>query len=127
MSHPHHHGGNRPAGDSRARAAERRLRKRVVWLLTAALIPVVAALVVGAVVLWPHHTLDTATLEGVTGDAKGTTYVAARTDQVTPFDCQSIGSGPGSKVKCAHLTVTLTSGPDQGKREKIDIDPTVLK
>jgi uncharacterized membrane protein len=127
MSHPHHHGGSRPAGDSRARAAERRLRQRVVWLLTAALVPVVAALVVGAVVLWPHHTLDTATLEGVTGDAKGTTYVAARTDQVTPFDCQSIGSEPGSKVKCAHLTVTLTSGPDKGKREKIDIDPTVLK
>jgi uncharacterized membrane protein len=113
--------------DGRSRAAERRLRQRVVWLLTAALIPVVAALVLGAVVLWPHHTLDTATLEGVTGDAKGTTYVAARTDQVKPFDCQGVGSGPGVKVRCAHVTVTLTSGPDKGKHQKLDVDPTVLK
>ena len=127
MSHPHHHIGSRPAGDSQSRAAERRLRRRVVWLLTAALVPVVAALVVGAVSLWPHHTLDAATLAGVTGDAKGTTYVAARTDQVTPFACQSIGSGPGTKVNCAHVTVTLTSGPERATRVKIDIDPTVLK
>jgi uncharacterized membrane protein len=127
VSHPHHHGGSRPTGDGRSRAAERRLRQRVVWLLTAALIPVVAALVIGAVVLWPHHTLDTASLGGLTGDAKGTTYVAARTDQVKPFDCQSIGSGPGIKVKCAHITVTLTSGPDKGKHQTFDVDPTVLK
>jgi uncharacterized membrane protein len=127
MSHPHHHGGGRTIAVGRTRAAERRLRQRVVWLLVGALVPVVAALVVGAVVLWPHHTLDTATLEGVTGDAKGTTYVTARTDQVKPFACQGVGSGPGIKVKCAHLTVTLTSGPDRGKHEKIDIDPTVLK
>jgi uncharacterized membrane protein len=127
MSHPHHHGGSRPRGDSRSRAAERRLRQRVVWLLAGVLVPVVAALVVGAVVLWPHHRLDTATLEGVTGDAKGTTYVAARTVQVKPFDCQGVGSGPGTTVKCAHVTVTLTSGPDRGKHEKVDIQPTVLK
>jgi uncharacterized membrane protein len=63
----------------------------------------------------------------LTGDAKGTTYVAARTDQVKPFDCQSIGSGPGIKVKCAHITVTLTSGPDKGKHQTFDVDPTVLK
>ena len=103
------------------------MRRRVAWLLTAALIPVVAALVVGAVVLWPNSTLDTATLVGVTGDAKGTSYVAARTDQVTPFACQGIGSGPGTTVKCAHVTVTLTSGPERPQRVKIDIDPTVLK
>jgi uncharacterized membrane protein len=127
MSHPHHHGGSPPIGDSRSRAAERRLRQRVVWLLTAALVPVVAALVVGAVILWPDHTLDAASLEGVTGDVKGTTYVAARTDQVTPFDCQGIGSGPGTTVRCAHLTVALTSGPDRGKQVKVDVQPTVLK
>jgi hypothetical protein len=116
MSHPHQRG-SRPAGDSQTQAAERRLRRRVAWLLTAALIPVVAALVVGAVVLWPNSTLDTATLVGVTGDAKGTSYVAARTDQVTPFACQGIGSGPGTTVKCAHVTVTLTSGPEAPTRE----------
>jgi uncharacterized membrane protein len=128
MSHPHHHGGSPPPiGDSRPQAAERRLRRRVVWLLAAALVPVVAALVVGAVVLWPHHTLEAADMAGVTGDVKGTTYVGARTDRVTPFACQSIGSGPGTKVKCAHLAVTLTSGPDQGNGEKIDVDPTVVK
>jgi uncharacterized membrane protein len=127
MSHPHHHGGSPPVGDSRSRAAERRLRRRVVWLLIAALVPVVAAIVVGAVLLWPHHTLQVSELEGVTGDVKGTTYLAARTDRVTPFACQSTGSGPGTKVKCAHLTVTLTSGPDRGTQKKIDVDPTVVK
>ena len=50
MSHPHHHGGSRLRGGSRSRAAERRLRQRVVWLLTAALVPVVAALVIGHVI-----------------------------------------------------------------------------
>jgi uncharacterized membrane protein len=128
MSHPHHHGGSPvPIGDSRSRAAERRLRRRVVWLLTAALVPVVAALVVGAVVLWPHNTLKAAELEGVTGDVKGTIYVSARTDRVTPFDCQGVGSGPGTTVRCAHLAVTVTSGPDEGKRVKVDIQPTDLK
>jgi uncharacterized membrane protein len=111
---------------SQSRAAERRLRHRVVWLLAAALVPVVAALVAGAIALWPHHTLDTATLEGVTGDAKGTSYVEARTDRVTPFGCGGVETGP-LKVECAHLSVTLTSGPDRSKSAKIDIDPTVLK
>jgi uncharacterized membrane protein len=98
-----------------------------VWLLTGALVPVVVALVVGAVVLWPDHTLDTASLGGLTGDTKGTTYEAARTDQVKPFDCQSVGSGPGIKVTCAHITATLTSGPEKGQHQKFDVDPTVLK
>ena len=46
------------------------LHRRVVWMLTAALVPVVTALVLGAVALWPHGEIDTETLQGVTGDVK---------------------------------------------------------
>jgi uncharacterized membrane protein len=96
------------------------------WLLAGVLVPVVAALVVGAVVLWPHGSTTTASLEGITGDAPGTRYVSARAEQVEPFACQGVGSGPGTTVVCAHVTARITSGPDRGKSAKVDVEPTVV-
>ena len=110
-----------------ARRDEARLRVRVMWLLVATLVPVVAALGIGAVVLWPHSDTGSVTLAGVTGDAPGTIYVTGRTTRVVPFDCQGVGSGPGTPVRCAHLTVQLDNGPDRGERVTVDVDPTVRK
>ena len=103
------------------------MRVRVMWLLVAVLAPVVVAIVVGAVALWPSSDSGHVSLAGVTGDAPGTRYLTARTVSVTPFDCQGVGSGPGTSVRCAHLAVRLTSGPEQGRRVTVDIDPTVRK
>jgi uncharacterized membrane protein len=46
---------------------------------------------------------------------------------VTPFDCLGVGSSADTKVRCAHLSVRLTSGPDTGKTIKVDVDPTVQR
>jgi uncharacterized membrane protein len=97
------------------------------WLLVAVLVPVVAAVVLGAVALWPSSDSGNVSLAGVTGDAPGTQYLTARTVSVKPFDCQGVGSGPGTSVQCAHLAVRLTSGPEEGERVTVDIDPTVRK
>jgi hypothetical protein len=84
-NHGHTHGppeaaaGQRPPMDRRARAAEARLRVRVMWLLVAVLVPVVAAVIFGAVELWPSSDSGKVSLAGVTGDAPGTQYLTART------------------------------------------------
>jgi uncharacterized membrane protein len=111
----------------RTRVAEARMRVRVMWLLVAMLVPVVAAVVLGAVALWPSSDSGHVSLAGVTGDAPGTQYLTARTVSVKPFDCQGVGSGPGTSVLCAHLVVRLTSGPENGKRVTVDVDPTVRR
>jgi uncharacterized membrane protein len=132
-NHGHTHGppeaaaGQRPPMDRRARAAEARLRVRVMWLLVAVLVPVVAAVIVGAVELWPSSDSGKVSLAGVTGGAPGTQYLTARTVSVKPFDCEGVGSTPGTSVQCAHLAVRLTSGPEEGHRVTVDIDPTVRK
>jgi uncharacterized membrane protein len=97
------------------------------WALAAVLVPVVVALVAGAVVLWPSSSTGDVSLSGVTGDVTGTRFVNGRVLRVEPFDCQGVGSGPGTTVKCAHLTVTVTSGPDRGDRVKVEVDPPVQK
>jgi uncharacterized membrane protein len=134
MSHNHHshsHVGSgsvqRTPMSRRARVAEARMRVKVMWLLVAVLVPVVAAVVLGAVVLWPSSDSGSVSLAGVTGDAPGTQYLTGRTLSVKPFDCQGVGSGPGTSVQCAHLAVRLTSGPEEGQRVTVDIDPTVRK
>jgi uncharacterized membrane protein len=134
MSHDHHghaHVGSgsvqRRPMSRHARAAEARMRVKVMWLLVAVLVPVVAAVVLGAVVLWPASDSGRVSLAGVTGDAPGTQYLTARTVSVKPFDCQGVGSGPGTSVQCAHLAVRLTSGPEEGQRVTVDVDPTVRK
>jgi uncharacterized membrane protein len=124
--HSHHHVHRSPGG-RKARLSEDRLRRRVVWLLTAALVPIMVALGAGAVVLWPDSTHGDVTLSSVTGDAPGTRYVLARTEGVQAYDCQGIGSGPDTTVRCAHVTVTVTSGPDRGERVTVDVDPNVRK
>jgi uncharacterized membrane protein len=90
-------------------------------------VPVVIALVAGAVVLWPHSDTGKVSLAGVIGDAPGTHYLTGRTETVVPFDCQGVGSGPQTKVSCAHLTVKLTSGADAGQQVKVDVDPTIRR
>ena len=136
MSHTHHGhshmGSGRAAGqrtrmDRRARAAEARMRVKVMWLLVGVLVPAVVAVILGAVVLWPSSDSGRVSLSGVTGDAPGTQYLTARTLSARPFDCQGVGSGPGTSVQCAHLAVRLTSGPEEGQRVTVDIDPTVRK
>jgi uncharacterized membrane protein len=107
--------------------AESRARLRVMWLLVAVLVPVVAALAVGAVVLWPHSDTGRLSLSSVIGDVAGTKYVTARTDKVVPFPCQDVGSGPDSQVRCAHVTVTVTSGPDRGQQTKVDVGAPVRR
>jgi uncharacterized membrane protein len=97
------------------------------WMLVAVLVPVAAALALGAAVLWPSSDTGKVSVAGVLGDAPGTIYVTGRTTKVVPFDCQGVGAGPGSRVQCAHLTVLLMSGPDQGTRVRIDVDPTIRK
>jgi uncharacterized membrane protein len=99
----------------------------VIWLLAAVLVPVVAAIVVGAVILWPQSSTGDVSLSGVTGDVAGTRFVTGRTDKVVPFDCQGVGSGPGTTVKCAHLTVTVGSGPDRGDKVTVEVDPPVAR
>jgi uncharacterized membrane protein len=94
-------------------------------MLAAVLVPVVAALVVGAVALWPPSDAGKVTVAGITGDAPGTQYVTARTKSVTPFDCVSTGSGPDTKVRCAHVDVVLTSGARKGTSVIVDVDPTI--
>ncbi|MDQ1641352.1 MAG: hypothetical protein QOJ90_703 [Actinomycetota bacterium] len=96
-------------------------------LLALALLPILAAVVVGAVVLWPDSSTGGVSVAGVVGDAPGTIYVTARTVSATPFDCQGVGAAPGKSVRCAHVSVTVTSGPDAGKRFTVDVDPTVRK
>jgi uncharacterized membrane protein len=131
MSHQHSHGGvpgrPNPAADRKAHREDARLRVRVMWLLAAMLVPVVIALVAGAVALWPPSDTGTVAVAGITGDAPGTEYVTARTERVTPFDCLGVGGGPGTKVRCAHVSVILTSGPDTGKKVGVDVDPTVQR
>ena len=97
------------------------------WALAAVLVPVVAALIAGAIVLWPDSSTGDVSLSGITGDVAGTQFVTARTESVRPFSCQGVGSGPGEQVKCAHLTVLVTSGPDRGTRVEVDVDPPVAR
>jgi uncharacterized membrane protein len=123
--HRHHDAPARPG--RQARAADARIRRRVSLLLALALLPIVAAVVAGAVVLWPDSSTGGVSVAGVVGDAPGTSYVTARTVRTRPFDCQDVGSAPGKSVRCAHVTVTVTSGPDVGKRINVDVDPTVWK
>ncbi|MDT7785612.1 MAG: hypothetical protein QOF58_4031 [Pseudonocardiales bacterium] len=129
MSHSHSHRGATTRPPSRAgREAfrqEARLRARVMLLLAAVLVPVVAALVVGAVALWPSSDTGKVSVSGITGDAPGTRYVTARTTSVTPFDCVSTGSTADTKVRCAHVRVVLTSGRQKGASITVDVDPTV--
>jgi uncharacterized membrane protein len=94
-------------------------------LLAAVLAPVVAALVVGAVALWPPSDNGTVTVAGLTGDAPGTQYVTGRTERVTPFDCLSTGSSQDTKVRCAHVRVVLTSGRQKGTSVTVDVDPPI--
>jgi hypothetical protein len=42
----------------------------------------------------------------VTSDAPGTQYLTARPLSVQPFDCQGVGSGPGTSVQCAHQAIS---------------------
>jgi uncharacterized membrane protein len=96
-------------------------------MLTATLLPVLAALVLGAVILWPHGSTDDVTVPGILGDVAGTQYVTAQTETVTPFDCQGVGSTATTSVRCAHVNVMLTSGPEKGERIDIDVDATVRR
>jgi uncharacterized membrane protein len=97
------------------------------WALAAVLVPVVAALIAGAIVLWPDSSTGDVSLSGITGDVAGTQFVTARTEDVSRFSCQGVGSGPGEPVKCAHLTALVTAGPDRGTRVKVDVDPPVAR
>jgi uncharacterized membrane protein len=97
------------------------------WLLAAALVPVLAALVLGAVILWPHGSTGDVTVPGILGDVAGTQYVTARTDTVTPFDCQGVGSSATTSVRCAHVGVTVLSGPEKGERIDVDVDATIRR
>ena len=113
VSHGHTHGPGRPPGDRRARAAEARLRVRVMWALAAVLVPVVAALVAGAIVLWPDSSTGDVSLSGITGDVAGTQFVTARTERVRRFSCQGVGSGPGEhgEVRTPHRARDLGTRP----------------
>lgn len=95
--------------------------------LTAALVPVVVALVLGGRALWPASSTGGVDVPDAVFAAPGTTYVTASVRTVTPFSCQSVGSAPGSKVRCAHLQVRLDSGPEKGTTARVDVDPTVVK
>jgi uncharacterized membrane protein len=110
----------------RETAAERRRRRRVLVVLTAALVPVVVALVLGALALWPSSTTGGIDVPSVLSAAPGTTYVTGSVRSVQQFSCQGVGSAPGIKVRCAHLSVQLDSGPEKGTTTKIDVDPTVV-
>jgi uncharacterized membrane protein len=129
MSHSHSHGAP-PASTTRTRRAtraEERLRVRVMWLLAALLAPVVLALALGAVALWPASDSGGLSLEAATGDAPGTRYLTGTVERVATFDCQGVGSRPDIQVRCAHLTVRLASGPEAGQRVRVDVDPTVVR
>jgi uncharacterized membrane protein len=124
--HSHHRAAPAPVLRRRDAAVQKRRRRRAVVALTAALLPVVAALVLAGVALWPSSTtggVDVAT--GVFA-APGTTYVTASVRAVRAFSCQGVGSAPGLKVRCAHVTVRLDTGPEKGTSTKIDVDPTVV-
>jgi uncharacterized membrane protein len=125
--HSHSHSHAVPGPRRRLTAAERRSRQRVLVLLTAALVPVVIALIAGAVVLWPHSSTGDVSVNGLTGDAPGTRYISATVTRVRPFDCQGVGGAPGVSVRCAHVATTPVEGPEKGKPVKVDVDPTIVK
>jgi uncharacterized membrane protein len=97
------------------------------WVLLAVLAPVVAALAIGVVVLWPSSGTGSVTLAGVTGDAPGTTYLTGTTLRVKPFDCQGTGATAGKAARCAHLAVKISSGPDRERTVRVDVDPTIVR
>jgi uncharacterized membrane protein len=108
----------------RETAAEQRRRRRVIVALTAVLVPVVVVLLLGGRALWPDSTTGGVDVPDAVFAAPGTTFVTATVRTVTSFSCQG---GPGIKVRCAHVTVHLETGPDKGSGAKIDVDPTVVK
>jgi uncharacterized membrane protein len=107
-------------------AAEKRRRRRVIVALTAVLVPVVAALVLAGLALWPSSSTGGVDVPKGVFAAPGTTYVTASVRAVQVFGCEGVGSTPGSKVRCAHVTVRLDTGPEKGTSRKIDVDPTVV-
>jgi uncharacterized membrane protein len=99
----------------------------VIILLAAGLAPVLVVLAVAAVLLWPSSDTGGLSTKGIAGNAPGTSFVTARAVTVRQFDCQGVGAAPGERVRCAHVTARLTSGPDAGTTVKVDLDPTHLK
>ena len=92
--------------------------------LTALLVPVVVAVLLGARALWPDSSTGGVDVPNDTFAAPGTTFVRATVRTVTPFSCQG---GPGNKARCAHVRVHLETGPDKGTGATLDVDPTVVK
>jgi Predicted multitransmembrane protein len=111
----------------REAAVEKRRRRRVIVALTAALVPVVAALVLAGLALWPSSTTGGVDVPKGVFTAPGTTYVTASVRSVQTFNCQGVGSTPSTKVRCAHVTVRIKTGPEKGTSRKVDVDPTVVK
>jgi uncharacterized membrane protein len=97
------------------------------WVLAAILVPVVIALIAGMVILWPSNETGNLNLAGITGDVPGTTYVDGTVVRTEPFDCQGTGATAGNPVQCAHVLVRVNSGPEEGKRVTVDVDPTVSR
>jgi uncharacterized membrane protein len=126
--HSHHHGASPPpVRRRREAAADKRRRRRVIVALTAALVPVAAALLLAGMALWPPSSTGGVDVPAGVFAAPGTTFVTGSVRTVAPFSCQGVGSAPGGKVRCAHLTVRLDTGPEKGTTRKIDVDPTVVK
>ena len=125
--HSHQHAVTPPVRRRRETAAEKRRRRRAIVALTAALVPVVAALVLAGVALWPSSTTGGVDVPAGVFAAPGTTYVTASVRSVQTFTCQGTGSAPGISVRCAHVQARLDTGPEKGTNTKIDVDPTVVK
>ena len=111
----------------RLTAEEARRRRRVHVLLIAVLTPMVAALALGTLALWPHGGTQRVDIPGVGADTPGATYVGGQVFKVITFRCEGIGGGPGLQVQCARLRVRVQEGPDRGHAVTVLADPTVVK
>jgi uncharacterized membrane protein len=92
--------------------------------LTAVLVPIVVAVLLGGRALWPDSSTGGVDVPKDAFVAPGTTFVTGTVRTVTQFSCPG---GPGIKVRCAHLRVHLETGPEAGAGAKLDVDPTVVK
>jgi uncharacterized membrane protein len=125
--HSHAHTAGGADDDSTPFVASRRL----VLILLAVLIPILAATVVGLAVLWPHGQPKTAAAvpnTAAAGDVVSATVVstAATTCKGESSDRLPDGSIP-TTTTCASAVAHLGSGPDQGTNIKVAIPAQVYR
>ena len=105
---------NPPVSGDHGDAALGPLPARVNRMLLAAVVPFVAATIVGLLVLWPDGDLPRPSNLGAPADLETATVRAVREGPCG-------GGGQGGRSRCQTATIRLTSGPERGRATDLEL------